>query len=565
MKNNNAKNFMAIGVIGVIICVLVFGGIALTRNLGKSSKTVNREESLTQLSKYVKNISPKTGNPVKGQVTYDDSDTTYQELPELNDSSIVVKPTTTVYVEIFASSEKTGSGNDGYLREMAEEFNRSGATLEDGTPISVMLRTVSSGQQVDYVASGKYIPDAISPSSKMQVRMINAKGVDTEYVSDSLVMNYAGIVVSSKTYSTLVENYGKADVTTLAQATIDGEVVMGYTNPFTSATGLNFLVTLLDSYSSGNISSSAAIEGFQSFQSNIPFVAMTTGQMRNAADNGTFDAFVSEYQTFINDSNLVKNYKFIPFGYEHENPLAMISSISEQHKEALQIFVKYCEDNGSKLATECGFNQKPEGYSYMKNEYDGRELIQAQELYKENKDTKPVICVFVTDVSGSMDGEPINALKNSLVNSMQYINSDNYIGLVSYSDDVTIELPIAQFDLTQQSYFKGTVESLDANGGTATCDGVVVALDMINKQLETTPDAKCIIFVLSDGEQNRGYSLGQIEDVVRGLQVPIYTICYNNGDMSAMKALSDINEGANINASTDDVIYQLKQLFNANM
>ena len=32
--------------------------------------------------------------------------------------------------------------------------------------------------------------------------------------------------------------------------------------------------------------------------------------------------------------------------------------------------------------------------------------------------------------------------------------SDNYIGLVSYSDDVTIEVPIGKFDLNQQSLFK---------------------------------------------------------------------------------------------------------------
>ena len=563
---NNSKSTIAkMGIIFVIIAVLVFSGIALTRNIGKSDKVVDKEGAVKTLNKYVANVRPQNGNPVKGSITYSDDDTTFQELPELNDSSIAVMPTTTIYAEIFASSEKTGSGKDGFLREMAEEFNRSNAVLADGTKVSIKLRTVSSGQQVDYVASGKYVPDAISPSSTMQVRMINAKGVDTEYIDESVVDNYAGIVVNSQTYSKLVEDYGGATVEALAKATADGTIIMGYTNPFTSATGLNFLVTLLDSYDSGNILSEKAVEGFTSFQSNVPFVAMTTGQMRSAADKGTFDAFVSEYQTFVNDSKLVKNYKFIPFGYEHENPLAAIDSISDQKKEILKLFAEYCETNGASLAKEDGFNVTPEGYSYMSVQYDGNDLIKAQELYKDNKDTKPVVCVFVTDVSGSMDGVPLNTLKDSLVNSIQYINEDNYIGLVSYSDEVTIELPISKFDLTQQSYFKGTVETLTANGGTATYDAVCVALDMINKQIETMPDAKCIVFVLSDGVQNRGYSLSDVKSVVSGLQIPIYTICYNDGDTDAMNALSEINEGASINASTDDVTYQLKQLFNANM
>ena len=74
----------------------------------------------------------------------------------------------------------------------------------------------------------------------------------------------------------------------------------------------------------------------------------------------------------------------------------------------------------------------------------------------------------MTDISGSMDGEPLAALQTSLINSMKYINPENHIGIVSYADDVTVELPIGEFDLEQQTYFKGTVENLYAAGGTAT-------------------------------------------------------------------------------------------------
>ena len=43
-----------------------------------------------------------------------------------------------------------------------------------------------------------------------------------------------------------------------------------------------------------------------------------------------------------------------------------------------------------------------------------------------------------------------------------------------------------------------------------------------------------------------------------------YTIGYN-ANISALQAISDINEGICINAGTDDIAYQLRQLFNANM
>ena len=77
-------------------------------------------------------------------------------------------------------------------------------------------------------------------------------------------------------------------------------------------------------------------------------------------------------------------------------------------------------------------------------------------------------------------------------------------------------------------------------------------------------DAKAMIIVLSDGETNRGAELSDIEDIVSGLQMPVYTIGYN-ADIDALQAIANINEGLCINADTDDIVYQLKQLFNANM
>ena len=490
-------------------------------------------------------------------------DSTFQELPDLTDGSIAVRESTSLYAEIFASSEKTGAGTDGWLREMASAFNASGAQV-NGQPCSVRVRTVSSGQQVDYVASGKYVPAAISPSSSLSVKMLNAKGVATEDAAASLVMNYAGIVLSSSAYSTLTEEYGAATVETLAKATADDKLIMGYTNPFTSATGFNFLVTLLDSSAPGAILSEKATAGFIAFQRNVPFVAMTTTQLRSAADKGTFGAFVMEYQAFLADKNLSRNYRFVPFGYAHENPLAMVASAPADQKEVLRQFAAFCRASGGSLAEQDGFNTMPEGWTAPSNEYDGETLIAAQELYKENKDTKPIIAVFVADVSGSMVGEPINTLRSSLVNAMQYINEENYIGLVSYNDTVTVELKPEQFDLTQQSLFKGTVESLSVGGATATFDALCVAMKLVNDKMAEVPEAKPMIFVLSDGETNRGYSLNDVRDIVSGLQMPVYTIGYN-ANISALSELSDINEGVCINAGTDDITYQLRQLFNANM
>ena len=311
--------------------------------------------------------------------------------------------------------------------------------------------------------------------------------------------------------------------------------------------------------------SETATAGFQKFQKNVPFVALTTMQMREAAENGSLDGFIMEYQSYTNDTMLSNNYTFTPYGYRHDNPLVCVDSISPEKKEILNLFAKFCASDKAKArATEFGFNSMND-YTCEYEPVSGDILTAAQKLYKTNKDNgRPVIGVFVADVSGSMDGEPLIALQTSLINSMKYIYPENYIGLVSYADDVTIELPIGQFNLEQQTYFKGSVENLYASGGTATFDAICVALNMIRKQMEEYPDAKPMLFVLSDGETNVGYNLNDIRDILSGLKIPVYTIGYN-ADLSALQSISSVNEAASIDASTDDVVYQLKTLFNANM
>ena len=560
----NKKNLgILIGII-IVVCVAVFGGIYATRNIGKSEKVISEESAVNRLNKMVGNINPKTGTPVKSPIEYDSTENEAAELPDIDTCPVVVEASTQLYAEIFSSPEKAGTGTDGWLCEMAEEFNKQGYEV-NGQAVSIRIRNVNSGQALDYIATQKAVPDGFTPSNMLWVDMLNAKGTATETVSESLVGNVAGILLSNKTYDQIIEKYGTVDLKAITEATEAGEFAMGYTNPFASSAGLNFLICTLERYDLENPLSDTAVEGFQKFQKNVPFVSLTTMQMRDAAENGSLDGFIMEYQSYINDTVLSKNYKFTPYGYRHDNPLVSIASASQEKKEILAQFAEYCgTDKAKARAIEYGFNGMND-YICEYEEVSGDVLTAAQKLYKTNKDNgRPVIGVFVTDVSGSMAGEPLNALQTSLINSMKYINTENYIGLVSYSDDVTIELPIGQFDLEQQTLFKGAVENLYASGGTATFDGICVALDMINQMMEEYPDAKPMLFVLSDGETNVGYTLNDTRDILSGLKIPVYTIGYN-ADLAALESISAVNEAASIDASTDDVVYQLKTLFNASM
>ena len=565
MRPSNGKKIAIFVGIAVVVFLGVFLGITLTQDIGKSEEQITAEKAEQTLGNLLGSIKVETVTARKSPISDTDILSEEQELPDIKSYPLSVTGRGDINVEIFSSPEKAGTGNDGWLNEVAERFNNEMKTI-GGKSVSVSIRSVSSGLALDYIKSGKYVPEGLSPSNEFWGSMLSSSGVKTTLIEKKLCGNVAGILLSKEKHSSMVSKYGSVNMKTVTEATEDGTLLMGYTNPFVSSTGLNFLVNTLYTYDADDILSETAAKGFKTFQENISMVSYNTLQMRNAAESGALDAMVMEYQLYVNDPTLKNNYIFTPFGVRHDNPLYAIGELSKEKTDALKLFAEYCLNAESQsYAEKCGFNQNTKYVSELPDNISGDKLLSAQKFYKENKNSgRPIAAVFVADVSGSMIGEPINALKTSLINSMQYINKNNYVGLVSFSNKVSINLPINKFDLNQQAYFKGAVEDLAANGSTATYDALVVALDMINKAKEEHPDAKPMIFLLSDGEQNVGHSLNEIQAVLRAYEVPVYTIGYN-ANIDALKMISEINEAATINADSDDIVYKLKNLFNSEL
>ena len=562
---SNGKKIAIFAGIAVVVFGLVFGGIMLTKDVGKSQETITSEQAENQMNKLLGGINVTNVNPIKASISDEDILSEEEELPDISKTPLTVTGNGEINIEIFASPEKAGEDTDGWINEVAKNFNNENYKI-NGKTISVSIRSVTSGLGVDYITSVKYVPDAITPSNEFWGKMIEAKNVNVKLKEKKLVGNVAGILISKSKYNEMIKKYGSVNMKVITEATAANEIAMGYTNPIVSSTGFNFLVSTLYSYDTDNLLSETATEGFKKFQQNVPLVSYNTLQMRKSAESGSLDAFVLEYQLYVNDPTLKNDYVFTPFGARHDNPMYAIGTLSADKESVLDKFCEYCLNDASQsLAKQYGFNQNDSYKSELPNDIDGSKLLSAQKLYKKNKNSgNPIIAVFIADTSGSMAGESINALQTSLINSMQYINKENYVGLISYNSKVYVNLPVAKFDLNQQALFKGAVQSLEANGQTATYDAVVVALDMLNKAKKDHPEAKPMLFLLSDGEQNTGCSLNDISSVLSNYEVPVYSIGYN-ANIAALNQISEINEAATINADSDDIIYQLKNLFNSEM
>lgn len=564
MKKNTVPAIIAI--VGVLATMLMIITIVVLPKGNKTSEPdiITTEQAERNMKSYLKKINVKTANKVKGTVDY--SDNSASNLPNIETKyPLTVIGNGDVDIEIFSTSEKAGKGNNGWLNEVANSFNSERVRLSNKSIASVSIRSIASGAASDYICNNVYIPQAYTPSNTLFGELAKQNGAKLTLVADELVSNTAGIALSKTAKSGIESKYGSVTFENVVQAVMDGELQMGYTYPYTSATGLNFLVNSLQYFDSSNILSTGSIEKFQQLQKGIPFVCYTTDQMVNAMQSGTLQAGVTEYQAYINSPVLKSSYEFIPFGYKHSNPLYSVGDLTSSQQEVLDLFIEYAmSDKWQKKAKDCGFDPQQD-YTYNTKNISGSDIINAQRLWKEEKDSgTPTIALFIADVSGSMSGDPIIRLKESLLQASKNIKTENYVGLVTYSDDVTVNLPIAQFDLDQRSYFAGAVENMRVGGSTATYDALLVGINMINEMKEQLPEAKTMIFVLSDGMCNRGVHYDPAAELVNHYGIPIYTIGYNE-DIDSLKALSSINEAVYIDADSDDVVYELSALFNAQM
>jgi Ca-activated chloride channel family protein len=468
--------------------------------------------------------------------------------------------------EIFVSTEKSGDGTDGWMVEVAEAFNDSGQTLSDGSIAQVAIRKIPSGTGYQFIAAGKDLPDGFSPSNHLWIEMSETHQPMTA-VSDQLVPNVAGLVLKSETATELTNKYGELDAAALIEAVIAGDVVMGYTDPFASSTGLNFLLTVLDDFAEGDESRLVAPDVasvFEQFQQQVPFVALTTLQIRESVEkeNGTLDAFVMEYQTFVNTDSLRSGFEFIPFGVAHDNPLYAVGNVSPTTLETLELFADHAHQQASRdLATKVGFD--PPQYQSTVAIPSGETLIEAQALWKEKKDGgRPVHAVFVSDVSGSMAGSRIASVQAALESALGFISPDTSIGMVEFSDIARKRLEIAEFDLNQQGRFAAAVVDMNPIGGTAMYDGIVLGLSMLTDVRAADPNAKLLLFVLTDGETTSGLTFNDTARVIEGVGIPVYTVGFE-ADVDELARLSSLVESASINATEDDVAFKMASLFNA--
>jgi Ca-activated chloride channel family protein len=221
MRSENAKKGIILVLVILLVFGIVFGIMSLTKDLGKTQEVITQEDADQKLAKLYSNITVETKKPIKSSVDLTETDLK-DELPSIEKYPLSVKNTTETYIEIFSSPEKAGEGKDGWLNEVATNFNKEKFVI-DGKKVSVSVRCLASGLATDYITSGKYTPDAFTPSNTFWGEMVSANNIKIEMIEPKLAGNVAGIVVSNEKYDELISKYGSINMKTITTVTESGD------------------------------------------------------------------------------------------------------------------------------------------------------------------------------------------------------------------------------------------------------------------------------------------------------------------------------------------------------
>ena len=138
--------------------------------------------------------------------------------------------------------------------------------------------------------------------------------------------------------------------------------------------------------------------------------------------------------------------------------------------------------------------------------------------------------VIVFDRSGSMGNEPMQAAKNAALAFIGALPPEVSIGLVSFSTDARVDVPISQ----DRSALTSAISLLDSDGNTSLYDGVILASTLF----EPTAQRKVLV-VLSDGGDNDSVAtLDAAVQAVSGLSVEMIELATPESNRQALDLLA---------------------------
>lgn len=178
------------------------------------------------------------------------------------------------------------------------------------------------------------------------------------------------------------------------------------------------------------------------------------------------------------------------------------------------------------------------------------EVVEAMLQAWENAAKKPSLVVVVVDSSGSMGGNKLPAVQNTLQTYINSLGPQDQLALIDFDSD--IRLPV-RVDGTPEGRDRGYqfINNLRADGGTRLYDAVLAARNWLQQNRQ--PEAINAVLILTDGEDSGSrINLQQLKTELgqsgfnTDQRLAFFTVGYGNeGEFNptALKQIAELNGG----------------------
>ena len=133
-------------------------------------------------------------------------------------------------------------------------------------------------------------------------------------------------------------------------------------------------------------------------------------------------------------------------------------------------------------------------------------LIASLSCPDTQKKTKPVDLICIVDTSGSMSGDKIKLVKESLNYLVNLMNEEDNFALIEFSSYKNVINNLTKMTEENKALILKNIDNLNASGGTNILDGLKAAIDLIEDDYSSGERVASLI-LLSDGEDNYYYDL----------------------------------------------------------
>jgi Ca-activated chloride channel family protein len=365
--------------------------------------------------------------------------------------------------------------------------------------------------------------------------------------------------------------------------TLSGQLRMAYCNPYICSPGLDFLHTLLwlsagrgmdhSPLAAADLSRATISDSFDLFQQRLAATTPTYMELIHIwkRQPSTYDAAVMAHQSFL---RLKQEAGFadliaVPFGSRQSSPLVALPWATPAQRQGLVRFARFATSPQMQaIARQQDFSPVPRvPREASPPPASGAVLQAAQRLWKQRKDGgRTVYLQLVIDTSGSMNQEQrLSQVKKAIRVASSAINAGNHVGLITFGDRPTRQLPLAPMDERGRQRLLATVQNLQADGSTALYDGLAVGLADLMRARGKDPNGRFHLLLLSDGKPTTGLSLSELRDVIQHSGISITPIAYGDVDDGELRAIAHIRESVVYPGTPQRILPLISDLFQTNL